>query len=164
MLSRNAPKTSGLGRFAHCERGTQLVELAVVLPLLLVMFGAVAEFGRFFFYYQTLTKATRAGARYLSTERANGESDGDAAELVVYGNTEGEGDPVLDGLSVDHVEIIREKPTPGAAQPDRVTVAIDGYTYEPLFDLGALVGNKKLSLKVEMSPSTTMRMLSTIPS
>jgi len=159
---RPALKPSRLRRFARSERGTQLVELAIVLPLLLVMFGAVAEFGRFFYTYQTLTKATRAGARYLTTELASGAADADAAELVVYGNTTGAGDPILEGLDVSNVDVTREGPNP--AQPELVTVTINGYTYEPLFDLGALVGSPSLSLNVELNPSTTMRVLSTIPS
>ena len=164
MPATNAQTCSGPRRFARDEGGTQLVELAIVLPLLLVMFGAAAEFGRFFYTYQTLTKATRAGARYLTTEAADGSSDEDAARLVVYGNTAGDGEPVLAGVGVGNVGVSRGSSVPGAGQPDRVTVRIEGYTYEPIFDLGALVGNQKLSLKVELSPSTTMRMLTTIPS
>lgn len=164
MPARTAITPPGLGRFARSEGGTQLVELALVLPLLLVMFGAAAEFGRFFYTYQTLTKATRVGARYLTTEPASGSSDLDAARLVVYGNTAGTGDPVLAGIGLDNVDVSRGSSAPGAGQPDRVTVRISGYTYEPIFDLGALVGNKKLSLRLELSPSTTMRMLITIPS
>jgi len=162
VLSRIAPQTRGLRRFARSERGTQLVELAVVLPLLLVMFGAAAEFGRFFYTYQTLTKATRVGARYLTTESPADDSDEAAAKLVVYGNTAGAGEPVIKGLGIGNVGVSRFYNNP--AQAERVTVSIQGYTYEPLFDLGALVGNKKLSLKVELKPSTTMRVLTTIPS
>jgi Flp pilus assembly protein TadG len=57
----------GLGGFCRSERGTQLVELALVLPVLLALFAATAEFGRYFYNYATLAKATRAGARYLAT-------------------------------------------------------------------------------------------------
>ncbi len=162
MLKRMRAFGPRARRLAREERGTQLVELAVVLPILLVLFGATAEFGRFFYTYQTLTKATRAGARYLTTEPADEESDTAAANLVVYGNTTGLGDPVVEGLDVGKVDVSRFYQNP--AQPERVTVGIQSYTYKPLFDLGALVGNKKLSLKVELSPSTTMRVLTTIPS
>jgi TadE-like protein len=151
-----------LRRFARSERGTQLVELAIVLPLLLVMFGAVAEFGRLFYTYQTLAKATRAGARYLTTEPASGTSEEAAANLVVYGNTAGTGTPIIQGLTVDHVEVAREGPNPSL--PERVSVRIDGFDYLPLFDLGALVGTDSLSLNVELDPSTEMRMLGTTPS
>jgi Flp pilus assembly protein TadG len=161
-MRRLLPKPSACRRFARCERGTQLVELAIVLPLLLVMFGAVAEFGRLFYTYQTLTKATRAGARYLTTEPANGASDAEAANLVVYGNTAGTGDPIIAGLTADNIEVTREGANPSL--PERVSVSIDGFNYVPLFDLGALVGSDSLSMNVELEASTTMRMLAATPS
>lgn len=148
--------------FARSERGTQLVELAIVLPLLVIMLGAAAEFGRFFYTYQTLAKATRTGARYLTTETANGKKDPTAENLVVYGNEAGTGKPVVSGLSPSQVQITRTGGT--SAFPERVTVKIVGYTYAPLFDLGKLVGKKSLSLSIDVKPSTTMRYFSSIPS
>ncbi|HEX9917980.1 MAG TPA: TadE family protein, partial [Pyrinomonadaceae bacterium] len=38
------------------ERGSQLAELAIVMPVLLVLLGTTAEFGRFFHTYTTLLK------------------------------------------------------------------------------------------------------------
>jgi Flp pilus assembly protein TadG len=147
---------------ARSERGTQLVELAIVLPLLVVMLGAAAEFGRFFYTYQTLAKATRTGARYLMTESANGKKDPTAENLVVYGNEAGTGKPVVSGLSPTQVQISRSGGT--SAFPERVTVKIVGYTYVPLFDLGKLVGKPSISLSIDVAPSTTMRYFSSIPS
>ena len=147
---------------ARTEHGTQLVELAIVLPLLVLMLGAAAEFGRFFYTYQTLAKATRTGARYLTTESANGVNDPKAENLVVFGNPPGTGSPVVSGLTTEQVRIARTGGT--SAFPERVTVRIVGYTYEPLFDLGKLVGNPSLSLRIDVSPSTTMRYFSSIPS
>jgi hypothetical protein len=148
-------------RFARSERGTQLVELAIVLPVVLMMLGAVAEFGRFFYTYQTLSKATRAGARYLTTEPA-GTADARAKNLVVYGNESGTGTPVVSGLAGGNVRVLRTGGT--SAFPERVTVRIEGYTYQPVFDLGKLIGSPTLSLRVPVSPSTTMRFFSSIPS
>jgi Flp pilus assembly protein TadG len=159
---RTATLLSGLRRFAREERGTQLVELAIVLPVLLVMFGAVAEFGRFFYTYQTLAKATRAGARYLTTKSGT-TFDDEAARLVVYGDpdADGEGEPAVHGLSVGHVTVTREGVN--TAMPERVTVSIEGFTYQPMFDLGALLGSRSLSLNVEMRQSTTMRIFNSTP-
>jgi Flp pilus assembly protein TadG len=151
---------SRLRRFAGCERGTQLVELAIVLPVMLVLFSATAEFGRFFYTYQTLSKGTRSAARYLTVEPLGG-TDLKAANLVVYGNTAGAGDPLVEGLTVDDVIVTRNGG--GSTMPLYITVSVDGFTYQPIFDLGALVGNPSLSLNVAVSPSTTMRSFSTIP-
>lgn len=159
-LKRMKTPPSRLRRFAVCERGTQLVELAIVLPVMLALFGATAEFGRFFYTYATLSKATRSATRYLTVEPLGG-TDEKAANLVVYGNTAGTGDPLIDGLTTDHVDITRNGGS--ASMPQFITVRVEGYTYQPIFDLGALVGNPSLSLNVDVSPSTTMRSFSTIP-
>ena len=45
------------------ERGQGLVELALVLPLLLMLFGGIVDLGRAFYTYIGLTNATREGAR-----------------------------------------------------------------------------------------------------
>src|SRR4051812_20192755 len=54
-------------RLARRERGVQMAEMAIILPLFLILFATTAEFGRFFYEYSTLAKATRAGSRYLVT-------------------------------------------------------------------------------------------------
>src|SRR3954463_6408268 len=101
-------------RFWRGEAGTQLAEMAIVLPLMLVLFGATAEFGRFFYTYTTLAKATRSAARYLTV--SNKSPDAVAQNLVVYGNTEGTGDPILPGLDAGQVNIEREGAVPGFPQ------------------------------------------------
>ncbi|MGC9523155.1 MAG: TadE/TadG family type IV pilus assembly protein [Anaerolineae bacterium] len=45
------------------QRGQSLVEMALVLPLLLLLVAAVADFGRAFNSYIVITNAAREGAR-----------------------------------------------------------------------------------------------------
>ncbi len=52
---------------AVCEDGTQLIEFAIALPFLLLMFAGSVELGRMFYTYTTLAKSTMVGARYLSS-------------------------------------------------------------------------------------------------
>lgn len=49
--------------FLKDQRGQSLVELALVLPLLLVLLAGVLEFGRIFHDYLIITNASREGAR-----------------------------------------------------------------------------------------------------
>ena len=151
-MSWNVKRVLGrLRRFGACETGTQLAELAIVLPVLLVLFGATAEFGRFFYTYNTLSKATRSAARYLTA--SNMATDADAQRLVVYGTMDDGGTPLLSGLSESNVDISREGP---AGFPQTVKVSITGYTYHPIFDLGKLMG-RDFNMSVNVRPSTTMR-------
>ena len=161
MLKRMKAFGPSARRFAREERGTQLVELAIVLPVLLVLFGTAAEFGRFFYTYQTLSKATRAGARYLTIKTPSADTDEKAQNLVVYGNVEGTGEPVVVGLTPDMVRVVRTGENPSL--PDRVTVRIEGYAYQPLFNLVPVAGDRA-SLHIDVDPSTTMKFFSTIPS
>lgn len=154
-MSRFLKAKLSLRAFARCERGTQLVELAIVLPLILTLFAATAEFGRFFYTYTTLSKATRSAARYVTTGVTEGSAaDSKATNLAVYGNTAGNGDPLVYGLSPSNITITR---TGSTWAPERVKVEITGYRYQPVFDIGKFVGNDSLSLAIDVTPSTTMR-------
>jgi Flp pilus assembly protein TadG len=153
--------SGGLRRLARDESGTQLVELSLVLVLMLTLFGAVAEFGRYFYEYQTLAKASRVGARYLATAPVNAAEDTIAKNLVIYGNTSGTGTPILSGLSATQVVITRAGGVP--VLPQTVTVKILGYQHQTIFDLGKLTNSPSLSLNIDVKPSVTMRYLLTQP-
>jgi Flp pilus assembly protein TadG len=138
------------------ERGTQLVELAIVMPILLLLLGATAEFGRFFHTYTTLLKGTRAAARYLVSQPP-GEGTVAAQNLVVYGNTAGAGAPIASGLTTANIKITPNKIGSGLTQTQ--TVEIQNFIYVPLFDLGKLTKNSSLSLSVNVGAKSTMRQL-----
>lgn len=148
-------------RLRRDESGVQLVEAAIVLPIFLVLFAATAEFGRYFYEYTTLAKASRVGARYLSTSPVGSAGDTTAKNIVVYGNPSGTGSPLLPDLATSHVVITREGGVP--LLPQRVTIKIVGYEHQPLFDVGALTGIDGLSTNVAVQPSVTMRYLLTQP-
>jgi Flp pilus assembly protein TadG len=48
------------------QKGVAVVEFGLLIVLLLMIVGAIIEFGRVFWYYDALTKATRDGARFMS--------------------------------------------------------------------------------------------------
>jgi len=150
-----------LQRFRRDERGLQLVETAIVIPIFLMLFGATAEFGRYFYEYTTLAKASRVGSRYLATAVVSGTEDAVAKNIVVYGNTTGTGSPLLTGLTTSNVVITRQGGTP--VLPQTVTVSIVGFKHQPIFDLGKLTNISGLSTNVDVKPSVTMRYLLTQP-
>ena len=149
-------------RFRRDERGVQLAELAIVLPIMLMMFAAVAEFGLYFYQYSTAAKAARLGARYICSKSLDGRSnwEANAKNLVVYGNTAGTGSPVLYGLTPSNVDIKYEGGTylNGTGVPEKVTITIIDYQHQPIFDLGKLT-KSSFSLAVDIKPSVTMHFL-----
>jgi Flp pilus assembly protein TadG len=165
-LLRRLSRIAKIRGFSRDERGIQLVELAIVLPILMLMFAATAEFGRFFYEYTTLAKAARGGARYLVTAANCPAIDAQAKNLVVYGNTDGTGDPVISGLTTSNVQIIR-KDSNGNVQPagvpQTVTIGITGFKYEPMFGLGSMTGSQSLNLNIDLAAAATMRYLLTTP-
>jgi Flp pilus assembly protein TadG len=139
------------------DEGVQLVELAIVLPVLLLLFGAAAEFGRYYYEYTTLAKANRAAARYLVTARTDGTDDLAAKNLVVYGNVAGTGNKVLSRLDVANVKITR---TPAnTCVPTTITVEIINFSHSSILKLDTLTKNSSASLDLPVKPSVTMRYL-----
>jgi len=132
-----------------------------VLPIFILLFGATAEFGRYFYEYTTLAKSARVGARYLATAAVNSTEDTNAKNIVVYGNSAGTGNPILSGLSTTNVTITRSGGVP--VLPQTVTVQITGFKHQPIFDLGAITNMSTLSMNIDVKPSVTMRYLLTQP-
>lgn len=141
------------------QSGVAIIELTVALPLLLLLFIGVAEMGRLLYDYNTLTKAQRNGVRHLAIHAETGNTDiyvngfygTEATNLVVYGNTVGSGDPLLEGFTTDDVTV--DDPT---ADEVRVTVA---YDYTPMV-FTAIPGFglfDDITLGMTLSSSVTMR-------
>jgi hypothetical protein len=53
------------------SRGQALTEFALVAPLFFLLLFAIIEGGRFILYYETLSNATREGARYAIVHGSN---------------------------------------------------------------------------------------------
>lgn len=97
------------------ERGATMVEFAVILPLLLVMFFGIVELGRALLFKQRLEQAVEAGARYAA--RAFGALDvtvcttlpaavvDDTRQVVIYGQLTGGVNPVIPGLDSGTVNV-----------------------------------------------------------
>ena len=157
-MLRRAIKSRALSNFLRREAGTQLVELALVLPIMLMLLASIAEFGNFFYTYSTLAKATRGGARYMTSKTFSQAEKDKAKSLAVYGDANAgcAGEPVLKGLTCANVDVQGVGGSTGF--PNQVVVKVIDYTYQPLFDLGKL-SNKTFSMSVPVSPSTTMKYL-----
>ncbi|MGE5466516.1 MAG: TadE/TadG family type IV pilus assembly protein [Ignavibacteria bacterium] len=86
--------------------GLALVEFALTMGFLLAAVFGITEFGRAIYQYDTLAKAARDAARYLSSK-----TPGDAASisvatcLAVYGRTVCSGAPLATGLTTAMVSV-----------------------------------------------------------
>ena len=149
-----------LRRFIRHDKGAALAELAILVPFLILLVAAVAEFGRFFQKYTTLSKATRTAARHLS-KNPFPTSQGEARSLVVCGKLAcAGGDELVPGISAANVCI----ESTGAGKIETVTVSIPRaggggcgapLNYQPIFNIGALL-NTGFTFTPAIAPSTTM--------
>jgi hypothetical protein len=70
-------------RITKREGGSGLVEFALVLPVLALIFMGIFDFGRAIYSYSAISNGAREGARYGIVHPANRDSDG----LPYTGNT-----------------------------------------------------------------------------
>lgn len=110
----------------HNERGAALVEFAVAATVFLTLIFAVLEFGRLLWVHNALTDVTRRGARYAVNHDKSDQSLADIKNVAVYGNVEGTGNPLVSGLTVDHVKVNHSGWGLGAGT---VTIEIDSYDF-----------------------------------
>ncbi len=89
--------------FDSNERGATLVEFSIAVTVFLTVMFGVIEFGRALWVHNALADAARRGARYATLHKAT-ESD-KVKNVVVYGNENGGGDPMVPNLTTDNVTV-----------------------------------------------------------
>ena len=141
------------------QRGAAIVEFAIVLSLMLLITAGIFEFGRAFQYYDALAKATRDGARYMSTvPKATINSVGvpAAKALVVAQANAANLSPILTTGDVV-VTCTPAACADGAAPPDmHIEVSISGYSINIGGVMPFVSGTTSYS-GVPLAPHTTMR-------
>jgi Flp pilus assembly protein TadG len=126
------PRRSLWRRFVS-DSGSQLVELALVLPILLLLIAGIAEFGMLFQSYEMTTNAAREGAR-LAVLPGN-EADDYAVVRARVNNYMTTG--ALPGTFTTAV-VPQGLPVVGGATANGVRVTVT-YTYNALF-IGPIAG------------------------
>ena len=121
------------------QTGGAIVEFIFVLPLLLLLMLATAEFGHAFYQYNTLTKAVRNGTRYLADNVLTNTTGvinisevlrTETRNMVICGKKDcTDIDPLVKGF--DNPEQVNVEPvtTGGTTKHIQVTAA---YVYEPI--------------------------------
>ena len=148
------------------ERGAELVEFALVLPLLLLLCLGVIEFGRAYYTYNILTKAVRDAVRYASAEDMTSTgviSSGTITNtkcLVCYGNIAGSGTTIVPSLQTSQVSVIANpdasgNPAAPISATEQYVMVKTAYPYSPLFSL-------VMPTTITFAPSVKMRFVGRI--
>jgi len=96
----------------HSDRGQAFVEFALILPVLLLIVLGIIQFGRYYNNNETITNATRAGARVAAVSRT--ASDPVGATIQAVKNSA----PNLDQSQIN----VTVTPAPAWPQGSQVTV------------------------------------------
>jgi Flp pilus assembly protein TadG len=145
-----------LRRFRGNERGAELIEFALVLPLLLAMFAGIVDFGRMFQRLEVTTNAAREGARLASLP---GYSQTDVQNRVrAYMDT---GIEAGAGARTTVTRtIVNITPGGGGAQFQAAQVLVNyNDTYLILGPVSTLIGGNAATFStVTLSATSTMRL------
>lgn len=127
-----------------------MVEFAVILPLLLMLFLGIAELGRALLFQQRLTQAVETGARYAARafgvvnatdcaligtgwSEAGGVVD-KTKQLVTFGQVSGGTQPVIPGLGAGDVDVTLLSPAvTGVGSVCVVQVGVTALPYQGIF-------------------------------
>lgn len=150
-----------------CQRGAAAVELAIVLAVLLLLAAGIIEFGRAYWYYNALDRATRDAARYLSALPATTMTSSTniaaavttAQNLAVSAVSDASyGAHISPAITTSNVNVACDAGACNGTKPANVTVSITGFS----ITLGAWFpfvigpsGGKYAAFN--LSPHTTMR-------
>jgi Flp pilus assembly protein TadG len=134
------------------EHGAELIELALVLPILLLVIAGIVDFGLVIQRYLTITNAAREGARIAVLP---GYTQTDVRDRVTQFVREGIGDSsALPTVALASVSIDPPGATP-AFPAAQVTVTL-AHTYLFLGPVSGLVGGGSYSA-ITLSARSTMR-------
>jgi len=140
-----------------------MVEMVAVTPLLLLLLLGISELGNAFLQYNTLNKSVREAVREVArtallgttgTMLLTNELKAEGANLVVYGNVAGTGQPRLPGLLRSHVSV--------TAAGNNLVLVQANYPYSPIF--GPVLqtfgyGDDPSTIGITLTASTIMRAL-----
>jgi Flp pilus assembly protein TadG len=138
------------------EPGAELVEAALVLPLLLMLLLGIVTFGRAYNVYQTITRAAREGARELVLPSS--ALNGSTAYSSSYVQTNFV-DPALKASSLDPTKVKNYTTTYVFLDPNDPTPYICGVqiTYKYPYTLSLPFTTLNFS-KINLSTTVQMRM------
>lgn len=117
------------------EQGIIAVEVAFLIPLVLLFFMAIIEVGFFFFYGYQFQEASYRGARYAASHwEDNSSGQNDIHNVVVYGTPVSSGRPLLPGLEQSEITVSFAGMGGTDSNDGHITVRVS-YDYQPVFPL-----------------------------
>jgi len=142
------------------QQGLAAIEMTLILPLLLLLFFATAEFSRLLYQYNALTKVVRDASRYIIANPAfnssgdtgvTAETESKAKLMLFYGDLNSTAE-ILPNLATTTVSI--------EVSGEFITVTAS-YPWQPIFSntLPSFVSSTSFDLSFPLVSTYTMRAL-----
>ncbi len=143
--------------------GLAIVEMAIVLPILMLLTLAAGEFGRAFIQYSRLSHRVQSAARFVAENTLQGTTGvavltdsirTQARNLVLYGTTSAGTKPAVPGLTATDVAI--------TVTPDGIVNVSIAYAYRPVISDALPVfgfGQDIATASILLKPRVVMRAL-----
>ena len=141
--------------------GVAAVEFVVAVPFLIFATLAVAELGRAFVQYDTLSYSVRNSARFVSENAIDGETgeviisqtvEKQAKNLAIYGTIAAGTTPVLPDFGLGHISVLK-------AGSNEIEV-VATYPYQPLLGRALPLFGGGTAPPLEMKIVVAMRAIS----
>ena len=144
-------------------KGLAIIDMAIILPILILLTLAAGEFGRAFIQYSRLSHRVQSAARFVAENALQGTTGvalltatvhTQARNLVVYGTPSVGTTPAVPGLSPDDVVV--------TVTPEGVISVSINYAYKPV--IGEVFpafgfGEDIETAAISMNPKSVMRAL-----
>jgi len=140
-----------LGRLRRTETGQALVEFTMILPIFLMLFFGLVDFGRAFYTWLIVTNAAREGARVAAVQAPQSAVDARIYESFC------ESYPSQCSLDPAKLHIHRDNIQGLRGQPVTIDLSYDFDYATPLGNLMALVGGNTLA-NLQITAHTSMRL------
>ena len=131
------------------ERGSELIEFAIVLPLLLLLIAGIVDFGLLFQRYEVVTNAAREGARVgVLPDYSFADVPGRVADYISAGGLSGTANTTVESVTI---------PAPGGTTVPGIRVTVTyPHSFVFLSPVAGLLGRSFGS--ITLTAVSTMRL------
>jgi hypothetical protein len=124
------------------------VEFALAFALLWTGLAGIFQFSHAIYVYNALTIAVTNGSHYAAGVDFDSGTQMFVQKIrsaVVYGNPQGTGQPLVPGLSTNHVSVTWTSDAMGV--PQTITTSIQGYSVNAVFTTFTWTGKPSMTVR-----------------
>jgi hypothetical protein len=130
------------------RRGSAIVEFALGFSVLWACLAGIFQFSHAMYVYNALTIAIHNGSQYAAFVEFDSASNTFVQKIknqVVYGTSQGGGNPLLPGLGINHVSVVWTVDASGI--PQTITTSIQNFSSDTVFQTFTWTGKPSATVR-----------------